>query len=221
MSLVELKRVSKHYDDGLVTALDDVSLSIPEGVICALVGPSGCGKTSLLNIVGSLDLPTTGIALFDGRPVPAGRAAENFRNRELGFVFQFHNLLPTLTLAENVELPLQARRDVSRRDRRQRAYQILDDLGLSHRADHRANKVSGGERQRAAIARALVTRPRLVLADEPTGNIDSRTAAHVMSVLVREAEEHGATCLIATHNDEIASSADRIITLRDGGVCAD
>ena len=216
MHLIELDNVSKDYDGGLVKALREVTLQIPEGAVHAIMGPSGCGKTSLLNIIGSLDTPTSGTAYFDGERIPNGSGSSVYRNRQVGFVFQFHNLLPTLTLRENVELPLNARRDISSKMRRRRAEELLEEFGLVHRAHHKANHVSGGERQRAAVARAMVTRPRLILADEPTGNVDSETADMVVDVLLSKARENGMTCLIATHNREVACRSDRVVRLKDG-----
>lgn len=213
--LVRAVTVTKHYEQGLVTALSGVSFEIARGEIVALTGPSGCGKSTLLNLLGTLDQPTSGEILFDGRNILDCRPLHAFRARHVGFVFQFHHLIPTLSLAENVEAataPLSLPGGMGRR----KAEALLKALGLASRADFLPTRVSGGERQRAAIARALVNDPTLILADEPTGNLDAASGESVMGILTGHCRKGGATLIVATHNPEIARKADRVLRLRDG-----
>ena len=216
--IIEINHVTKHYDDGLVRALNDVSLSISAGTISAVMGPSGCGKTTLLNIIGTIDYPTSGTIRFAGKPLAAHKPLHAFRRRWIGFAFQFHHLIPTLTLQENLELPLYADGTLSRKQRQEKAYAILAETGLEHCASKRANQVSGGERQRAAIARALLQDPRIILADEPTGSVDSRNAALVLDVILDRARAKGMTVLMATHNRSVADRAESVICMSDGKI---
>jgi putative ABC transport system ATP-binding protein len=202
-----------------VQALRSVNLRVGKGQFVALVGPSGSGKSTLLNLVGGLDHPTSGQLWVDGEELSASKekALTEHRRRRVGFVFQSFNLLPRLTAVENVALPLMFV-GVSERDRIERAGQFLDQVGLSGRLDHRPTQLSGGEQQRVAIARALVNHPAIILADEPTGNIDTATGAEIMALLRRLNREQGVTLLLVTHDPEAASFADRIIQLRDGQI---
>jgi len=202
-----------------VRALDDVSLAIAPGEFVAIMGPSGSGKSTLLSLMGGLDVPTDGRIAIEGRPL--GDMSDDvltvFRRRRIGFVFQFFNLLPTLTAAENVALPLLL--DGRRlRDVAPRVDALLDRVGLARRSRHRADELSGGEMQRVAIARALVTEPALVLADEPTGNLDSRNGEDILRLLRRATDRDGHTVVLVTHDRRAADYADRVITLRDGRV---
>jgi len=216
---VSLRGVSRTYRRGEpVRALDDVSLSLPEGSYTAVMGPSGSGKSTLLNLVGCLDTPTAGAVRVEGREVSAlsGRERAALRGRAVGFVFQTFNLMPRLTAEENVALPLVFRgRD--RADRLDRARDLLGRVGLADRTDHRPAELSGGQRQRVAIARALATDPAIVLADEPTGNVDSETGATIMD-LFGDIHAEGNTILLVTHERRIAERADRIVHIRDGEI---
>jgi ABC-type lipoprotein export system ATPase subunit len=219
--VVETRDLTRIYGDGTdVRALDGVSLTIRAGEFLAIVGPSGSGKSTLLNLIGALDRPTSGEVLIGGVPLAQVRDIDQFRGRTIGFIFQTHNLIPTLTAAENVEIPMYET-GVSRTERRARAHELLELVGLAARADHLPNQLSGGERQRVAIARALANRPTIVLADEPTGNLDSKTTADIMTLLRRLNREHGTTLVVVTHNHEVALAAQRIITLRDGRIQSD
>jgi putative ABC transport system ATP-binding protein len=200
-----------------VEALRSINLEVTKGQFVALVGPSGSGKSTLLNLVGGLDRPTSGELWIDGVELSASKekALTDHRRRRVGFVFQSFNLLPRSTAIENVALPL-IFVGVAERERLERARQLLAQVGLSDRLDHRPTQLSGGEQQRVAIARALVNRPAIILADEPTGNIDTATGAEIMSLLRRLNREQGVTLLLVTHDPEAASFADRIVQLRDG-----
>ncbi len=219
-SVIALEQVHKHYATGEldVHALRGVDLRINPGEFVAIMGPSGSGKTTLLEILGCLSRPSSGRYRLAGRLVeeidPDGLA--RLRGEEIGFVFQSFNLLPRLTVAENVELPL-VYRSVPRRERRARALASLEHVGLAHRAKHLPTEISGGERQRVAIARALVNRPRLVLADEPTGNLDTRTGDEILSLL-RGVHAEGNTVIIVTHDPGIGDRADRKLMIRDGQI---
>ena len=219
-ALVELRGVGKAYPRGTVevTALREVSLSIAAGESVAVMGPSGSGKSTLLGILGCLDRPTRGEYLLDGREVSSLDDAElsALRNRRIGFVFQSFHLIPQLTVEENVETPLLYGR-VPEKDWRSRVHACLEKVGLDHRSSHRPPELSGGEAQRAAIARALVTEPQMLLADEPTGNLDSATGDEVAEVLWGLRRE-GRTVVVVTHNEALAARAQRIVRLRDGRI---
>ncbi|TNE88553.1 MAG: ABC transporter ATP-binding protein [Deltaproteobacteria bacterium] len=219
--VVALRGVTRHYGQGeaLVRALDGVDLDVFEGDFLALMGPSGSGKSTCLNVIGCLDEPSTGSYRF--RDVEVTELSTNqralLRRHYLGFVFQGYNLLPRTTAVENVELPL-IYRGVGAAERRKKALQALDDVGLAHRADHAPNELSGGQQQRVAIARALVTDPSLLLADEPTGNLDSKMSHEVMKLLARLNKERGITILMVTHEPEMAEYCDETIHFLDGRV---
>jgi len=206
---------------GPVAALRDVSIGIAEGEYLGVVGPSGCGKSTLLHVLGCVDVPTTGLIKFQGRDVSGLSDADRsrLRLREIGFVFQRFFLLPMLTAFENVELP-QAEAGVARTERRARARELLDFVGLGRRADHRPSELSGGEMQRVAIARALANRPRLLLADEPTGELDQATGEQIISLLDR-LHADGTSVVVVTHDPAVASRARRLITMRDGRIVED
>jgi putative ABC transport system ATP-binding protein len=217
--MIKLAGITKSYRMGtnVVTALRGASLEIGGGQLVALVGPSGSGKSTLLNICGLLDTADGGTYELDGRDTSrlSQRDLALFRRTHLGFIFQGFNLIPVLTAFDNVEVPLLLA-GASRGERKARVEEAIRAVGLESFADHRPDKLSGGQRQRVAIARALVTRPRLVLADEPTANLDSATAAQVIDVMHDAAHTRGTTFLIATHDDRMASRCDRIVSLRDG-----
>jgi len=222
--LVELDRVSKEYDTGatVVRAMREVSISIAQGEFVAIVGASGSGKSTMMNILGCLDRPTRGTYTLAGIDVGAraGDSRAIVRNRVIGFVFQGFNLLPRTTALENVELPLQYR-GLGMRQRRQRARAALVAVGLGDRMHHTPNQLSGGQQQRVAIARALVTDPPLLLADEPTGNLDTRTSFEVLALLQKLNRERGITVVLVTHEQDIAACASRVVTMRDGLVVTD
>jgi putative ABC transport system ATP-binding protein len=221
--MIVLDAVTKVYQAGAVEvrALDHVDLTVDDGDLVAIMGPSGSGKSTMMNILGCLDLPTEGSYRLDGADV--GRLRENrladLRNRSIGFVFQSFNLIPRTSAARNVELPL-VYAGVGRRERRSRALEALDRVGLGDRGPSMPNELSGGQQQRVAIARALVTRPTMILADEPTGNLDSASTAEIMRLLV-ELNDTGRTVVLITHEDEVAAYAKRVVRLRDGRITSD
>ena len=211
---LEVNNLRKLYP-GTVRALNGVSLRASAGETIALMGPSGSGKSTLLSLLAGIESPSSGEIRVDGRPLSSYAPLERFRAERTGLVFQFHHLLPHLTLRENVETPLVPLK-VSAGQRRTRALEILDRLGLSERAGFYPTRVSGGERQRCALARALVNRPELLLADEPTGNLDTETGTLVVSLLVEWAQGHQATLIVATHDPQMARLVQRRILIRDG-----
>lgn len=215
--MIQALDIVKSYDG--LRVLDGVSLDVADGEFVSIVGPSGAGKTTLLQIVGSLDEPDSGHVLYDGVDIVgmgSGKLAA-FRNRNLGFVFQFHQLLPEFTIAENVALPAMIG-GVSRSKAMDRASEILRSLGLGDRLTHRPAQLSGGERQRAAVGRALINDPRVILADEPTGSLDSRNREELYSLFHSLRESTGKTFIIVTHDESLASSSDRIIHMADGRI---
>ena len=224
MSLVRVENVSKEYDLGeqRVHALRDVNLSIEAGVFLAIAGPSGSGKSTLLNLIGCIDTPSRGKILIDGQDV-SGRTPDelaHLRARSIGFVFQTFNLLPVLTAAENVEYPLLQFRDLSREERRRRVAHFLDVVQLSKFAEHRPNQLSGGQRQRVAIARALATKPKIVLADEPTANLDHKTGEGILALMKDINLAFRTTFIFSTHDKKVMAKADRLVRMEDGQVRA-
>lgn len=215
MSIIKVSDITKEYEGGIIKALNGVSLEIKEGEIAALMGPSGCGKSTLFNIIGCIDNPSSGRVIIDGTDINELKSLDLFRARTIGFVFQFHHLIPYLTILENVELPMYSL-GVTKKERREKAQNILKDLGLSEKMHLVPTKISGGERQRAAIARALMNSPKIILADEPTGNLDTVTGEMVMDFLLRLCTEKKITMLLATHNLDIASKTNRIIRMKNG-----
>ncbi len=215
--MLVVEALTRHYDRGAVKALAGVSFEAQAGELVAVTGPSGCGKSTLLSLIGLLDQPTSGRVRIAGEDLARVRKPSAFRARRVGFVFQFHHMVPTMTLLENTSAPLVAL-GVPRARRRERARELLDRMDLGSRADFLPGDVSGGERQRAAVARALINHPPVILADEPTGNLDSRNGEIVIELLMTHARAQGALVLLATHNPEVARVADRRIALRDGRV---
>ena len=222
--VIELQHVKRNFivGDEVVHALRGVSFSIREGEFVTIMGTSGSGKSTLLNQLGCLDTPTSGEYLLDGIPVRKMRRRERavLRNRKIGFVFQNYNLLPKTTAVENVELPMLYNAGISASERRERAIAALRMVGLGERLYHRSNQMSGGQMQRVAIARALATNPAVILADEATGNLDTRTSFEIL-VLFQKLHREGRTIVFVTHNPEIAQYSSRNIMLRDGHVTAD
>jgi putative ABC transport system ATP-binding protein len=221
--IIKTSEISKIYQMGTQTvkALQSISIKINRGEYVAFMGPSGSGKSTLMNIVGCLDTPTAGTYILNNKDVSHMTENElaDVRNKEIGFVFQTFNLLPRATALENVALPL-IYAGYGKSDRNERAMQVLDNVGLADRADHKPNELSGGQRQRVAIARALVNDPSIILADEPTGNLDSKTSYDIMD-LFHVLHENGNTIIMVTHEDDIAHYAHRIVRLRDGLVETD
>ena len=223
INVIELTGVYKTYNMGgeKINALDGVSLTVERGEFVAIIGPSGSGKSTLMNVIGCLDRPTTGRYVLGDREVSAldGDALADVRSRELGFVFQGFNLLPRLDALHNVELPL-VYQNVGRDERRRRASEALCRMGLEGRLHHKPNQLSGGQQQRVAIARALVTSPSLILADEPTGNLDSRSGAEVLALL-KALHRQGNTVVLITHDGAVANEAGRRVTIQDGRIVRD
>lgn len=216
-SLLEAKTLTREFDEGQVKALRGVDFSIKEGEFVAITGPSGCGKSTLLQLLGALDRPTSGTLLYRGRSVPNDPNPATYRAREIGFIFQAFHLLPTFTAAENVQIPM-FEIDRSASERRDRSIELLKLVGLEHRLDHFPSKLSGGERQRVAIARSLANGPALLLADEPTGNLDSENAHAVLELLIRLQQEQGRSMVLVTHDPTIAERAGRILRMKDGQI---
>lgn len=220
MALIELQNVSKHFraGDTKTTALDDINVSIGQGEFVAIMGPSGSGKSTLMHILGLLDVPTAGKYTLETQDTSKlnDRELAEFRRDKIGFIFQSFNLLPRLSVAENVMLPM-AYAGISNKKRKQRAAELLKSVGLADRADHRPNQISGGQTQRAAIARSLANEPSLILADEPTGNLDTKSSEAVIDQL-KQLNKQGNTVIIVTHNPEIAAQAGRTIEIRDGRI---
>ena len=216
--MIRLENITKTYEKHGQTlrALEDVSLHVPKGDFLAITGPSGSGKTTLMNILGCLDRPTSGTYLLEGATVDAlgGAAAADIRNRKIGFIFQSFNLIGSMSALENVELPLVLRGE-SRKSRRQKALQALEQVELKSRANHRPAELSGGQQQRIAIARVLAAQPPLILADEPTGNLDGRTSREILSIL-QQLHAGGQTIVMITHDDGIAAAAPRRMHMEGG-----
>lgn len=212
--ILSTHKLSLLFDEGQTRALDGVDIEVGEGEFVAITGPSGCGKSSLLNLIGTLDTPTSGDIHFRAQPYSALRDLSLFRRENIGFVFQSFHLLPTLSALDNVLVPTIGRTG----DHEERARELLARLGLSNRLDHFPGKLSGGERQRVAIARALINDPDIILADEPTGSLDSANAAQVLDVLDGIRREKELTVIMVTHDAGVSARADRIIRMRDGKV---
>jgi putative ABC transport system ATP-binding protein len=220
--LIRVDRVSKAYRLGKqsVAALTDVSLDIDEGVFLAIAGPSGSGKSTLLNLIGCIDTPSKGRIVIDGVDT-SGRSPDalaDLRARAIGFIFQTFNLFPVLSAQENVEYPLLQRADIDAGERRRRVAEVLERVHLASHARHRPNELSGGQRQRVAIARALVTRPRIILADEPTANLDSKTGEGILALMKDINRDQGTTFVFSTHDKKVIAKADRLVRIADGRI---
>ena len=210
-----VRSVSKSFDDGRIVALDGMDLDVAEGEFVAIVGPSGCGKSTLLHLIAALDEPDDGSIEVAGHELASGHDLTHYRARHVGMIFQLHNLLPTLTAEENVQVPM-LELGLSRRERRFRAKQLLSAVGLSGREHSRPPELSGGERQRVAIARALANEPPILLADEPTGSLDSEAGQRVLELLEELRRTRGLSLLLVTHDTDVARRADRIVRMLDG-----
>ncbi|MEA3377694.1 MAG: ABC transporter ATP-binding protein [Chloroflexota bacterium] len=216
--IVETRDLVKIYGDGgEVRALDGLNMRIARGEFVTVMGPSGSGKSTLLNMIGALDRPTEGTVLVEGQDLQQVRDLDAFRARKVGFIFQLHNLIPTLTAQENVEVPMMGQ-PVGRGDRKKRARELLDMVGLGHRLDHLPNQLSGGQRQRVAVARALANQPAIVLADEPTGDLDSESGAEVIELMKRLNQELNTTFITVTHDPAISRETERVLIMRDGRI---
>ncbi|HEX5338303.1 MAG TPA: ABC transporter ATP-binding protein [Gallionella sp.] len=216
-AIIRAENLALHFDDGQTRALDGVDVEIREGEFVAIVGPSGCGKSSLLNLIGTLDNPTGGEIYFRAQPYSAIRDLSLFRRQNIGFIFQSFNLLPTLSALDNVLVPTVGCPGTAKAHE-ERARYLLSELGLHKRLDHFPGKLSGGERQRVAIARALINDPDIILADEPTGSLDSANATHVLDVIGELRQQKALTIVMVTHDANVSSRADRVIRMRDGKI---
>ncbi|MCI0680614.1 MAG: ABC transporter ATP-binding protein [Gemmataceae bacterium] len=218
--LLQVEHLGKVYPDGQVQALIDVNLTIRRGEVVTIMGPSGSGKSTLLSLLGGLESPSTGQVAFEGKPLSAYRNLDEFRTQKIGFVFQSFLLLPTLTALENVQVPM-FETPLPPRARADKAARLLDAVGLGHRLHHLPSRLSVGERQRVAIARALANDPAVLLADEPTGNLDSRTALGILDLFTQLHDQRGLTLVIVSHWEALADYATRVIRLRDGRIVED
>ncbi len=218
--LLTAEGLTREFDQGTVKALRGVDFTINEGEFVAIIGPSGCGKSTLLQLLGALDRPSAGTLLFRGESIPDNPDLAGYRASEVGFIFQAFHLLPTFTAAENVQIPMfESYRSIS--ERRERALELLRLVGLEDRLDQFPAKLSGGERQRVAVARSLANEPSLLLADEPTGNLDSENAHSVLDLIIRLQQEQGRTMVLVTHDSTIAERAGRILRMMDGRIVSD
>ena len=216
--IVETRDLVKIYGDGAqVRALDGVNMHVERGEFISVMGPSGSGKSTLLNMLGALDRPTSGQVLIGGEDLTKVRDLDTFRARTIGFIFQLHNLIPTLTALENVEVPMMGQ-SIGRGKRKRRAEELLELVGLAHRMGHLPNQLSGGQRQRVAIARSLANEPKLVLADEPTGDLDTHSGEEVIALMHDLNRELGTTFIAVTHDPSVARKTDRILVMRDGNI---
>ncbi|GLR17831.1 ABC transporter ATP-binding protein [Portibacter lacus] len=218
--MISLDQVSKVYRTKTIetTALNNINLEVPKGEFLSIMGPSGCGKSTLLNIIGLLDEPSDGAVTIAGKQVQkyASKATSHFRNEKLGFIFQSFHLIPDLKVIDNVELPLLYRKHVSAKERRRLSEEALESVGLKNRMNHFPNQLSGGQKQRVAIARAIVGKPEIILADEPTGNLDSVMGNEVMDILLNLNKEGGTTIVMVTHDENMARRTHRLMRLYDG-----
>ncbi|WP_429222869.1 ABC transporter ATP-binding protein [Methanobacterium oryzae] len=217
--VVEIKGLKKSYENGKIKALDGVDLEIKKGEFVSIIGPSGSGKSTLLNMLGALDLPTEGKINVASYDLTKTKDLNNFRSKEIGFIFQLHNLIPNLTVLENVEIPMYESR-LSSKKMHERALKLLDYVGLQEKASRKPTQLSGGERQRVAIARALANNPSIILADEPTGSLDSKTGQMILQRLKEIHEKEKVTLIMVTHDMGVASLAERTIEVLDGKIKA-
>ena len=218
--LISLFDVEKEYDNGSVRALNKVNLDIFEGEFVSIIGPSGSGKSTLLNMIGALDNPSSGEIYIDGINLQKEKDLSDFRRERIGFVFQLHNLIPNLSVMDNVQIPL-LHTGMSSKDMKKRANELISAVGLESKKKKKPNKLSGGERQRVAIARALVNNPSIILADEPTGSLDSKTGQMILDLLMEMHERYNVTLIIVTHDNDIANLAERTIQIKDGQIIED
>ena len=215
--IVEIRDLYKSYEDGKIKALNGVNLKIKEGEFVSIIGPSGSGKSTLLNMLGALDVPDSGSITVAGQDLTTSKKLNEFRATSIGFVFQLHNLIPNISVRENIEIPMYTQ-GLKSGEMKNKALKLLDDVGLKDKADILPNKLSGGERQRVAIARALANDPSIILADEPTGSLDSKTSTRILRQLIDLHEHKNVTLIIVTHDMDVAKLADRVIEVLDGEI---
>lgn len=216
-NIVEIHNLQKSFDNGKITALNGINLEIKRGEFVSIIGPSGSGKSTLLNMIGALDKADTGSIVVSGNDLIQKRDLSEFRSREIGFIFQLHNLIPNLSVLENVEIPMYEK-NMSSSQMRKRALELLEYVGLSDKLKRKPTELSGGERQRVAIARALANEPSIILADEPTGSLDSKTGTMILNRLKDLHEKENVTLIMVTHDLDVASLADRTIRVLDGKI---
>ena len=212
-----MKNVYKSYENGNIKALNGINLTIGEGEFVSIIGPSGSGKSTLLNMLGALDVPDSGSINVAGHDLSNSKKLNEFRAQKIGFIFQLHNLIPNISVVENIEIPMFTQK-MSSKEMRANALKLLDDVGLKDKADIMPNKLSGGERQRVAIARALANNPSIILADEPTGSLDSKTSSKILKQLIDLHKDKNVTLIIVTHDMDVAKLADRVIEVLDGEI---
>ena len=217
MNAVEIKGLYKSYENGNIKALNGIDLTIEDGEFVSIIGPSGSGKSTLLNMLGALDIPDSGSITVAGQDLRSSKKLNEFRGEKIGFIFQLHNLIPNISVRENIEIPMYTQKRSSK-EMKARALKLLDDVGLKDKADIMPNKLSGGERQRVAIARALANEPSIILADEPTGSLDSKTSSRILKQLIDLHEDKNVTLIIVTHDMDVARLADRVIEVLDGEI---
>ena len=217
MNAVEINDLYKSYENGNIKALNGINLKIEDGEFVSIIGPSGSGKSTLLNMLGALDVPDSGSITVAGQDLRTSKKLNEFRAEKIGFIFQLHNLIPNISVAENVEIPMYTQK-MSSKEMRAKALKLLDDVGLGDKAAIMPNKLSGGERQRVAIARALANDPSIILADEPTGSLDSKTSSKILKQLIDLHEDKNVTLIIVTHDMDVAKLADRVIEVLDGEI---
>jgi len=217
MNAVDMKNVYKSYENGNIKALNGIDLTIADGEFVSIIGPSGSGKSTLLNMLGALDIPDSGSINVAGHDLTTSKNLNEFRAEKIGFIFQLHNLIPNISVVENIEIPMFTQK-LSSKEMRANALKLLGDVGLEDKADIMPNKLSGGERQRVAIARALANNPSIILADEPTGSLDSKTSSKILKQLIDLHEDKNVTLIIVTHDMDVAKLADRVIEVLDGEI---
>ncbi len=217
MNAVEIKDLYKSYEKGKIKALNGINLTIKEGEFVSIIGPSGSGKSTLLNMLGALDIPDSGKINVAGKDLKSDKKLNKFRSEQIGFIFQLHNLIPNITVRENIEIPMYTQK-LSSSKMKERALKLLEDVGLYDKADILPSKLSGGERQRVAIARALANNPSIILADEPTGSLDSKTSNKILKLLIDLHKDKKVTLIIVTHDMDVAKLANRFIEVLDGEI---
>lgn len=217
MNAVDMKNVYKSYENGNIKALNGIDLTIADGEFVSIIGPSGSGKSTLLNMLGALDIPDSGSINVAGHDLTTSKKLNEFRAEKIGFIFQLHNLIPNISVVENIEIPMFTQK-LSSKEMRANALKLLGDVGLEDKADIMPNKLSGGERQRVAIARALANNPSIILADEPTGSLDSKTSSKILKQLIDLHKDKNVTLIIVTHDMDVAKLADRVIEVLDGEI---
>ncbi len=217
MNAVEIKDLYKSYEKGKIKALNGINLTIKEGEFVSIIGPSGSGKSTLLNMLGALDIPDSGKINVAGKDLKSDKKLNKFRSEQIGFIFQLHNLIPNITVRENIEIPMYTQK-LSSSKMKERALKLLEDVGLYDKADILPSKLSGGERQRVAIARALANNPSIILADEPTGSLDSKTSNKILKLLIDLHKDKKVTLIIVTHDMNVAKLANRFIEVLDGEI---